>query len=61
MSREDARLIVRAKQILADENLLRQLAANVKGSPEHLESMLAEISDPVIRAQMRAAIAEINS
>ena len=59
--KEDARLIVRAQQILADQKLLRQLALTVKDNPEHLESMLAEIADSVVREQLCAAIAEINS
>lgn len=59
--KEEDRLILRAQQILDSPALLRQLAANMKGRPELLESMLAEISSSVVRDQMRAAVAEANA
>lgn len=64
----DERLNLRARQILDDPSLppnqrvqnasalLKELARSVRQHPEQMESLLAEITDIVVREKMRAAI-----
>lgn len=68
----DARLNLRARQILDDptlaqnqrvsnpDALLKQLAASVEDDDAKRDAMLDEISDPSVREAMRSAIATVN-
>lgn len=59
-----ARLLVRARALLANPKALQAVRSGVNAKTDvkeraaHLQSILDDISDPVVRDQMRAALAD---
>jgi hypothetical protein len=49
-------LNLRAQRILNDPALLKQLAHNLKDHPDYRAALLADITDEVIREQLRIAL-----